>query len=186
MLPAGPSVCAGTDVSATFNPGTGGIGCNDEFEYSYDGLGSWVLYTPGTPIITVGHTQVDIRGRRAGCNASLGCNETPWVVLATWTITSTLPLSVNITASVDPVCAGTSVTYTANVTNGGLTPTYAWHVNGGPVAGTNPTFTYTPAAGDVITCEVLSSETCATNNPFTATFNPVVNPLPATSPIWHN
>ena len=186
MTPLGPAVCEGTDVSATFNPGTGGIGCHDEFEYSYDGLGVWLPYNPGDLITTTGHTQVDIRGRRTGCDATLGCNDTPWVVLASWTITSALPVSVTITASEDPVCAGNSVTYTANVTNGGLTPTYSWHVNGGPELGNAQTFVYTPVAGDVITCEVLSSESCATNNPATGTFTPTVNPLPNTSPIWHN
>jgi len=186
MTPVGPAVCEGTDVSATFNPGTGGIGCSDEFEYSYDGLGVWVAYVEGTPITTVTHTLVEIRGRRTGCNATLGCNETPWVILATWTVNTALPVSVIITASVDPVCAGVMVTYTANVTNGGLTPTYEWHVNGGPVMGTLVTFDYTPLAGDVITCVVLSSETCATTNPATGTFTPVVNPVPTTSDIWHN
>ena len=109
-----------------------------------------------------------------------------WQILATWTVTSGLPVSVTIIASIDPVCAGASVTYTAMVVNGGSSPVYAWHVNGGPVVGTSNTYTYIPDDGDVITCQVLSNELCAITNPATGTFTPVVNPLPTTSGIWHN
>jgi hypothetical protein len=179
-------VCVGTDVSATFTAGSGGVGCSDVFEYSYDNSASWVPYTPGTPITTTGHTKVDIRGQRAGCTADLGCTGTPWVTLASWNVTPLLIVSVDITAGVDPVCAGTSVTYTANPTNGGTAPTYAWHVNGGGVVSTLSTYTYVPTVGDIITCDVVSNLTCTSPLPVTGTFTPVVNPLPVTDPIFHN
>ena len=185
-IPPGMTVCDGTPVSATFNPGTGGIGCSDEFEYSYDNSGTWLSYTEGSQLATTGHTLVEIRGRRAGCNATLGCNETPWVVLASWTVMQALPLTVTITASADPVCEGTSVTYTAVVQNGGSSPTYAWRVNGGPIVSTTNTYTYTPNNGDLITCEVLSNEPCSSPNPATGSFVPGVTPPPNTSDIWHN
>jgi hypothetical protein len=184
--PPDPTVCDGTLVSATFNPGSGGVDCTDEFEYSFDGSGTWVAYIPGDPILTTGHTLVEIHGRRSGCNAILGCTGTPWEVLAVWTISAPLPVSVTILPDLDPICAGTEVTYTAVVDNGGASPTYSWHVNGGPEQGTNSTFTYIPNVGDVITCVVTSSQACVTNNPATGTYTPVVNPQPNTSNIWHN
>ncbi|MFZ4520113.1 MAG: hypothetical protein ACOYNC_00330 [Bacteroidales bacterium] len=185
MTPPGPSVCDGTLVSATFTPGSGGVGCSDEFEYRYDGVGPWTTYAEGSPINTTGHTMVEIQGRRAGCAAGAGCTGTPWVTLATWNVTTVLTVTVDIVASADPVCEGTSVTYTANVTNGG-TPTYEWHVNGGPIVGTNQTYTYVPVAGDVITCIAVSNLACASTLPVTGTFTPTVNPKPVTSGIWHN
>ena len=185
-IPPGLSVCDGTPVSATFNPGSGGLGCSDEFEFRYDNAGSWATYTPGSSLPTAGHTLVEIRGRRAGCNTSLGCNETPWEVLASWTVNTALPVIVTINPSSDPICAGASVTYTAVVQNGGATPTYNWKVNNVSVNDYTNTYTYIPNDGDVITCEVLSSEPCSAPNPATGTFSPVVTPLPTTSGIWHN
>ncbi|MGV8114641.1 MAG: hypothetical protein AB2L17_17250 [Lentimicrobium sp.] len=175
MTPPSP-VCDGTNVSATFNPGSGGVGCSDVFQYSFDGSGTWLPYTPGDLLNTTGHILVEIQGQRSGCTPDLGCSGTPWVTLATWTVNPILPVSVTIAASADPVCAGTSVTYTATVVNGGTTPTYEWRVNGGAVVSTTDSYTYAPAAGDVITCEVVSSEACA-DGPATGTFNPVVNPI---------
>ena len=183
--PPDDSVCNGTPVSATFNEGSGGIGCSDLFEYSFDNSGAWLAYVPGTDIPTTGVTRVDIRGRRAGCDTTLGCASTPWVILASWTVTAALPVTVTITGT-NPVCAGAAVTYTAAVQNGGTAPTYAWRINGGPVQGTDPTYTYIPNPGDVITCEVVSNQPCAAPTPATGSFTPTVNPLPNTSNIWHN
>jgi len=44
------------------------------------------------------------------------------------TINQSLPVSVTISESVNNVCAGTSVTFTADPVNGGLTPSYKWFV----------------------------------------------------------
>lgn len=185
QTPAGPDVCDGTPVSASFNAGSGGVGCTDEFQYRYDGTGTWAAYTPGDQIATAGHSLVEIQGRRAGCAAGAGCNGTAWVTLATWNVTPLLTPTVTIASTTDPVCEGTSVTYTANVTNGG-TPTYEWRVNNGPVVGSNSTYTYVPQAGDVITCTVVSNAACTSTVPVTGSFTPTVNPLPTTSGIWHN
>jgi hypothetical protein len=177
ILPNLAAVCDGTNVSATFIAGSGGVGCSDAFQYRFDGVGGWLVYTPGDPLNTTGHTLVEIQGQRSGCTTGAGCTGTAWVTLASWVVNPNLPLSAAITASADPVCSGLSVTYTALPTNGGATPTYEWHVNGGASVGTTDNYTYTPAAGDVITCIVNSSEICVSNDPATATFNPVVNPV---------
>ncbi len=59
--------------------------------------------------------------------------------------------AITITAStVDTICSGTSVTFTAIVV-GDTTPVYQWLVNGSPV-GTDSTYSYTPANGDSIRC----------------------------------
>jgi uncharacterized protein (TIGR02145 family) len=79
-----------------------------------------------------------------------------------------LPVSVSVAAYSNPVCSGTTVTYTAAPVNGGLTPAYQWNVNG-VFSGTNsPTFIYIPDNNDIVTCIVTSSEACASGNPSTS------------------
>lgn len=183
------SFCSGAyaNVSATFNPGTGGVGGVDEFEYRTDG-GAWITYVAGAPISTTGvTTSIEIQGRR-NVTTTTGCTPTPWVTLATWNISAALPVSVNIVADPNPVCAGASVTFTATPVNGGLTPVYAWRVNGATQVGqTASTFTYVPLNGDLVECDVTSSDVCGTPKPATSNvITVVVKPIPTTSPIWHN
>jgi len=81
---------------------------------------------------------------------------------------TSVPVSVSISASANPVCAATSVTYTAIPTNGGTTPSYQWKVNGNLVGTNAATYTYTPLNGDVITCVLTSNLGCTSNNPATS------------------
>jgi gliding motility-associated-like protein len=103
------------------------------------------------------------------------------VITATGTITVaiTLPVSVSITADANPVCAGTTVTFTAIPTNGGTTPAYQWY-NGATAVGTNsPTYSYIPANGDVITVVLTSNEICQTGGPASSNMiTMAVNSLP--------
>jgi hypothetical protein len=83
--------------------------------------------------------------------------------------TDKLPVNVSVAASANPVCAGTSVTFTATPINGGTTPAYQWKVNGSNVSGaTNASYGFTPANGDVVICVLTSSETCTSGNPATS------------------
>jgi gliding motility-associated-like protein len=91
--------------------------------------------------------------------------------------------SVTIAASVNDVCAGTSVTFIATPVNGGNAPIYQWQVNGQD-AGTNSTsFTSSALAdGDNVTCMMTSSIACSipatvTSNALTMTIEtlPIVN-----------
>ncbi|MDP1621422.1 MAG: FISUMP domain-containing protein, partial [Bacteroidales bacterium] len=79
-----------------------------------------------------------------------------------------LPAGVSIVVSSNPVCSGTSVTFTATHTNGGTTPHYQWKVNGTNAGTNSPNFTYIPTDNDMVSCILTSSETCATGNPATS------------------
>lgn len=79
----------------------------------------------------------------------------------TMNVTPTQVPVINIAASQNNVCAGTSVSFTATSTNGGANPVYQWKKNNINV-GTNSAL-YTDAAlqnNDIITCTLNSSIAC--------------------------
>ncbi|MFN8288688.1 MAG: PKD-like domain-containing protein [Chitinophagaceae bacterium] len=86
--PATITVADGTPVSATFNAGSGGTGCSDDFRYTTDGGATYLPYTPGSNISTTGVAGgsgfIFIEGRRANCSA--GCQGV-YKVLAMWRVT---------------------------------------------------------------------------------------------------
>jgi len=89
------------------------------------------------------------------------------------------PVSVNIIPSLNPVCAGNSVTFTAYPVNGGSPPSYQWKVNGASAGTDNQVYSYIPASGDVVSCILTSNVSCPSGNPATSnsiimTINPVL------------
>jgi len=101
------------------------------------------------------------------------------------TMVNPLPVSLIITASLNNICAGTMVTFSATPVNAGSNPVFQWKVNGSNQGTGNNSFTWPPANGDVISCVLTSSEPCTTGNPalsnaVTMTVNPV---LPVTVSI---
>jgi gliding motility-associated-like protein len=117
-----PAICSGQIVSATFNPGSGGAGCTDAFQYRFDNTGIWTIYTPGSIISTTGHTHVEIQGQRAGCTTGAGCTGTPWVTLSSWNINSQ-PVGPSLntkTPDLPIVCDGQVVSATFITGSGGV------------------------------------------------------------------
>ena len=92
--PNSSSIVAGTEVSATFNDGTGGTGCPDDYIVIIDG-GTPAAYTPGTDVGASAATSIEIQGRRANCSAGSGCTGTSYTTLASWTVE---PLPVELTS----------------------------------------------------------------------------------------
>ncbi|MCX6267403.1 MAG: T9SS type A sorting domain-containing protein [Bacteroidetes bacterium] len=94
------------------------------------------------------------------------------------------PVGVSIVASVNPVCAGNFVTFTATPSNGGNLPSYQWVVNGTNVGTNNATYTYVPADNDEVKCRLVSNATCVSGNPATSnTITMIVNSPTATGSI---
>jgi uncharacterized protein (TIGR02145 family) len=76
-----------------------------------------------------------------------------------------VPVSITVTPSQFPACDNLPVTFTANALNGGTSPAYNWRVNGSLVSSAGNAYTYQPATGDVVICNVTSNALCVTNNP---------------------
>lgn len=99
------NVCVGTNLSATFNSGSDGVGCSDIFQYTTNGT-SWQSYTPGSTISTSSIADgitVQIRGRRGSCSSGIGCSNNAYDILASWTVRYPPTLS---TTSVNVSCNG--------------------------------------------------------------------------------
>jgi hypothetical protein len=98
----------------------------------------------------------------------------------TMSVVSELPVAVSIESDINEICEGEEVTFTATPENGGSQAVFQWKVNGEHVGENNPVFTSSELAdGDIVSCELTSSFSCAVNNP--ATSNDVtmlVEPLP--------
>ncbi|MDP2338687.1 MAG: hypothetical protein Q8N05_20005, partial [Bacteroidota bacterium] len=165
-------VCAGTSVTFTATPTNGGT--TPAYQWKVNGL------VAGTNNATYSYTPANTD--EVTCvltsNATCATGNPATSSSVTMIVNPNLPVSVSIGASANPVCAGTSVTFTATPTNGGTTPAYQWKVNG-LVAGTNnATYSYIPTNGDLILVEMTSNATAclagslATSNTVTATVIP--------------
>ncbi len=150
----GLSVCNGYSVTYTATGINGGTSPLYQWYVNgtYAGLGAFFTYTPSN-------------GDVISCTLTTSA---PCATAATATASVTMLVTSLLTPGVvvangtlgDTVCAGTSVNYYANITNGGSTPTYQWFLNGTPTV-TTPTYNYTPSGGDVIGVRITSSFTCA-------------------------
>ncbi len=154
------TVCSGSSMTYTTETGkaqyywavtggivTGGGSLTDDFVTNL-----WT--TPGSFSVFISYTD------------SLGCNSNTYELPVL--VQTDMPASVTISASPDPDCGGLPVTITAIPFHGGITPSYQWKVNGGDAGTNNPLYTYTPLNGDLVTCTMTSSESCATGNPATS------------------
>jgi len=89
-------------------------------------------------------------------------------IQVTGTCISTLPVSISIAASANPVFTGMNVTFTATPINGGTTPSFQWKKNGANVGTNSEIYTDIPVNNDAITCVLSSVATCVTGNPATS------------------
>ncbi len=114
----------------------------------------------------------------SGCAAGTSVISNPIVV----SVTPSTSASVTITSvPLGPICAGTSVTFTAVPVNGGNTPVYQWQLNGINTGGNSSVYSSSALNnGDAITCILTSNAPCVLGSP--AASNAIietVNPRPS-------
>jgi len=167
--PAG-TVCAGTDVVFTATIDNGGPSPTYQWKVNGNIVGS-NSDTFTSNILSNNDTVICMLTSDAMCIA--GPPEV-WDTIV-MSVNPSFPASISITADpTGPLCAGTSVVFTATPVNGGTTPIYKWRVNG-IVTGTNSaTFTSnTLTNNDIVTCVLISTAPyCVTGSP--ATSNAIV------------
>ena len=167
--------CAGSSVTFTATPTNGGAAPSYQWKVNGANAGA---DSPTYSYIPLNNDAVTcVLTSSATC--ATGNPATSNTV--TMTVNADLPVSVSIGASANPVCSGTSVTFTATPTNGGAGPSYQWKVNGLPVGINSATYTYIPLNNDAVTCVLTSNVACPTGNP--ATSNTVTMTVNPSSPV---
>jgi uncharacterized protein (TIGR02145 family) len=153
---------------------------------TWNGSGNWTSYTNWNPpyvpavfdtsIINTGNCLVstDVIGGiiniRPGATLSVDSSKT-LIVGENITIErcdSFTTVGVSITASANPICSVTMVTFIATPFYGGTTPLYQWKINGIDTGNNSSVLSYIPSNGDLVSCVIISNADCPSNNPTTS------------------
>lgn len=169
-------ICAGTSVTFTPSPVNGGNSPTYEWKVNNVTAGTGSTFTTSTlgngDIIYCVMTSNGIcpTPRISRSDNTISMQVSPTV---TPTITITSPAGASW-------CVGKPLTFRANVSGEGISPAYAWEINGVAVGTSVDTYlTSTLVDGDKVVCKLTSSERCAlpvtvTSNEMKMTINPVV------------
>jgi hypothetical protein len=161
-------ICAGTTVNFTAIPVNGGSSPSYQWKVNGANVGTGIA-TYSSNSLTNGQVVTVVMTSNFAC-ASPATATSPGITMV---VNPTSAPTVSVVASPSgAICTGTNVTFTATAANAGSTPSYQWKVNGSNVGGNVNTYSSsTLANGDVVTCVVTSSSTCASPN--TATSNTI-------------
>jgi hypothetical protein len=180
-IAASPSttICAGDNVTFTATPVNGGT--TPSYQWY---IGATPVGTNSATFSTTGLTNGNAVSVVMTNNAVCPSSATSTSNTITMSVNSISSVSVSIAEDVpSPICAGTSVTFTATPTNGGTTPSYQWYIGATPVGTNSPTFTTTSLAnGNSVTVQMTSNAVCPV--PTTATSNAIVYTVTA-APTWY-
>jgi gliding motility-associated-like protein len=101
---------------------------------------------------------------------SSGCEGSQYLLTVNMLPVSTP--SISIVADNNPACWGSAVQFTASAASAGTTPVYRWQRNGADVGSNDSVYVLDlPVNNDVVTCDITSSDACA--SPATITSNTI-------------
>ncbi|MEI8280533.1 MAG: T9SS type A sorting domain-containing protein [Bacteroidota bacterium] len=167
----GTTICPGTNVTFTATPGSA---TSPSYQWIKNGVNVGTNSTTYTYTPANGDSIRCVISKNDACAGIITASSNTINMIVNPTVTPTISISPNPN---DTVCASTSVTYTATITNGGTTPTYQWIKDGANVGTSSTTYTYTPNNLDSIRCVLTSNATCASPTTVSSnTINMVVNP----------
>ncbi|MEA5108851.1 hypothetical protein SDC9_14907 [bioreactor metagenome] len=175
---------------AVFNVTGGGSYCEggDGVAVGLDGsqLGVNYAIVPGTQVIAGTGSAITFDNQLAGTYAITATSDGTNPLICTDPVNMTgeavviaTPLQVSTVSIVadpsGPVCAGTTVNFTATPVNGGDEPVFEWFVNGA-TQGVSFTgsFSYTPVDGDAVYVVLTPDNLCSAGNATSNTINMVV------------
>ena len=176
IISTSTSICAGGSITFTATPTNGGA--TPAYQWMINGnpvAGETAATFTTTTLANNDAVTVVMTSSDACANPATATSNQ--IDITTSTVTPT----VTIAADQNPVCNGTTVTFTATPTDGGTTPIYQWQVNGANVGTNSDTYSSsTLADGDIVTVTMTSNANCVTTP--TANSNQVVMNITSVTP----
>ena len=175
---SGNSICSGAIV--TFNATPSDAGATPSYQWKKNGIN---VGTNSTSYTTSSIVNGDIITCEITSSESCAVPLNATSNSITMTVMPNVVPSVNINASPGiNVCAGTSVSFTANALNGGSSPSFLWKINGINVGSNSNIYSSNQLVnGDQVSCFITSNETCVsptgvTSNVIVMNVSPIVTP----------
>ncbi len=178
----GANLCQGNTSALTAGITNGGS--NPQYQWFLNGAqitgATLASYTTPTSLTGIAGYTVQLTSN-ANCANAATVTSQPFVITVNPTVVPAITFSSGVPGNA--ICTGTSITFTANASNGGTNPQYQWLVNGTVVNGqTNPTFTTsTLTNGQTVSIRLTSNANCASpatvsSATQTITVSPAVTP----------
>lgn len=161
----GTTICAGTSTTFTATPTNGGTSPVYAWKVNGSPVGT-NSSTYSSSSLTNGSSVTCTITSNATCAYPASATSSPKFMTVNPNLTPAVSISVNPGST---ICAGTSTTFTASPTNGGISPTYVWKKNGSSVGTGSSYSSSTLSNNDVVTCTLTSSVTCVTSSTATST-----------------
>jgi PKD repeat protein len=178
LMGGGNPICSGSTATFTATPGNGGGTPVYQWKINSVNAGG------NSPTFT---TNTLANGNSVSCDitSSSTCAATSTASSSgiTMTVSSVLvpSVTINISAGTNPMCTGSSVSFSATPLNGGSNPFYQWQLNGNNVGNNSSVFTSFALTGNyLINCIMTSNSPCSSPNSATSTAIALtVNPIPS-------
>jgi uncharacterized protein (TIGR02145 family) len=162
VAPSQNPVCAGSIVTFTATPTNGGL--LPSYQWKVNGVGAGTNSSTYFFIPNNGDVVTCILTSNTICATGNPATSNPIIM----TVNLNMAISITISASANPFCQGSTVTFTGIPVNGGVTSSFQWQVNGVNAGTNSPSYTYNPLNGDLVTCVLTSSIACPLGNPATS------------------
>ena len=181
-------ICLGDNLTPIVYVTTGATGIPNNGIAGTNGLPAGVMALWKNDTLTISGTPTQAGKFKYSIQLQGGCGT--YIVSDSITVNPLLIASVSIVVDNSTVCAGTSVTFTAQPTNGGSTPSFQWQVNGNTMGKDSIGFKYVPTDKDQVQVIMTSNATsCLTGNPATSniipiTVNTVLPPSLVSNPVF--
>lgn len=166
-------ICAGTSVTFTPSPVGGGTSPAYVWKRNNTTVGSGSTYTT-TTLANGDHVYCELTSNATCATPKTVRSDNTIIMKVTPYATPTIAVTSDVGTS---WCSGKPALFRANITNGGIAPSYEWQVNGQVVGSNIDTYlTSQLLNGDQVRCRLTSSLKCpspaiVTSNTLTMTIN---------------